>query len=109
MDEFWVAFSRALGTIGPVGIAALAAWTLWLRYGRGPVVAAQVTMHEDNRARMDENRDMLRDLAAASLREEEQHQRMLDICHGVAEQQRRTADILDRIERRMSMNGNGHG
>jgi hypothetical protein len=96
----WSDFAKALGTVGPVGIAFLAAWYLWLKYGRAQVPIDNAREHHENIGRLDEVRDYVRDTHNLSARILDAQQRTAEMLQKVSESQTRTAEVLERISYR---------
>jgi hypothetical protein len=93
----WNSFATALGTLGPVGVFALAGWFLWLRYGRPALPLNNAQEHRENTGRLDELRDVTRDTQSMAERIILHEEREMPVLLEIASQQKQTVDVLSKL------------
>lgn len=107
MDNFLSQLAESLVTIGPVGAFCLAAFYLWLRFGRKEQpVAVLARDREEERQRhiaptsdILETRDMIRDTDTRTIRIEKNTEQEIEHLSTLVNAMARLAEVMGRLEK----------
>jgi hypothetical protein len=130
VEAFLTELAKTIATLGPVGAFIILAWYLWLHYGQKPLMGTTTTTTTSSKngnggyvaldvltahiqsipkqtasimtEQVQETRDCVRDTAAAIARVEKMQDRELEHLTALVMAQARTAEILERVEKRMN-------